>query len=405
MVEKLIEQIKKLESYKEASFYCIHLPRPLYRVFLESTFGCIPFYIHKLSNEVKYYIDISNLSQYDIFSYISNPKKGTSYFLVAQNILRNTLPKSFTYTEIYNIASGEKAFPKDIIINKEVLAYALTCFIIDKFSYKNFNINSLVLDEKFIYTTNDYKLTKIEDHIVFKQNGFIYKDKYYLYSIFIDKSPLNQTDFIPSIFKIILDNIDIDNMDFYLRLDERLAIPLEYADIGSYMFFEKWRGCIFDFSNTKLEKLKNLIIHWDVDSYDKLLMVIKKDYDNNIDEEFWHIELETLPFKDSKDKYCKNVTTTFIHGKYYPIRKVFRHIDFIKNQYPFEKYLKKYNDNSTGDIKIDFYTTKECHYKIWCIENVDIKEDIWYQLVSVSLKNPYLKLFNEILETTKETHL
>lgn len=42
--------------------------------------------------------------------------------------------------------------------------------------------------------------------------------------------------------------------------------------------------------------------------------------------DFWHIELETLPYRDtaSKGKYC---ITTFLHGMYYPEDDCFTHID------------------------------------------------------------------------------
>ena len=46
-------------------------------------------------------------------------------------------------------------------------------------------------------------------------------------------------------------------------------------------------------------------------------MVIKKDYDNDLNEEFWHVELEQLP-NINRDQNRKNVCTTFIHSKYYP---------------------------------------------------------------------------------------
>ena len=76
-------------------------------------------------------------------------------------------------------------------------------------------------------------------------------------------------------------------------------------------------------------------------------------------------------------------------------------IILIKNQYPFKEYCSKQEDNSTNEIKIDFYTTKECHYKVWCIENIDIQEHIWCELVNVSLSEEYRKLFGEILDSSK----
>lgn len=272
--------------------------------------------------------------------------------------------------------------------------------MLDRFRYDDLNIKSVISYEKHMYDINDYKLTKIEN-LDFKQNGFIYDKKYYLYNIFIDKSPLNINSLIPAVFEIMSQNIDFNKSNFYLRLDERLAVPLKYAYVSTILKFQKWRGCTFDFSNTKLENLKNIIVHGDNDNYNKLLMVIKKRYDDILDEEFWHIEIEELPYIDRGFKSNKDIITTFIHGKYYPKRKAFRHIDFIKNQYPFKEYCSKQEDNSTNEIKIDFYTTKECHYKVWCIENIDIQEHIWCELVNVSLSEEYRKLFGEILDSSK----
>ncbi|QMV45240.1 hypothetical protein FPL14_28885 [Cohnella cholangitidis] len=193
------------------------------------------------------------------------------------------------------------------------------------------------------------------------------------------------------------DNIDLKKADFYLRLDERLATPLAEANIAQRLAFEKFRGPSFRFSNTKIEQIKNIIVHFDPSTYNKILMVIKKDYDSLHNEEFWHIEVEQLPYVD-RSKQVKNIITTFIHGKYYPFRKTFRHIDFIKNQYPIDKYCDKQDDRSKEDVQIDYYTTKDCHYKIWCVENIDISEETWYKLVSISLPEQYRILFDEILE-------
>ncbi len=101
--------------------------------------------------------------------------------------------------------------------------------------------------------------------------------------------------------------------------------------------------------------MKNIIFHYDPETFNKLLRVIKKDYD--IKEELWHVKLEQLPYID-RSKYRKTVCTTFLHEKYYSNRQIFRHIDFIKNQYPFEKYCDKKEDRSNQDIQIDYYTTK-----------------------------------------------
>lgn len=76
----------------------------------------------------------------------------------------------------------------------------------------------------------------------------------------------------------------------------------------------------------------------------------------------------------------------------------------IKNAYPIEKYLKKHEGRSNQDISIDYHTeTKDEHYKIWCVENADISEELWYKLTFISLSPNYRVLFNEILEKHNST--
>ncbi len=68
------------------------------------------------------------------------------------------------------------------------------------------------------------------------------------------------------------------------------------------------------------------------------------------------------------------------------------------------KYLKKHEGRSNHDISIDYYTeTKDEHYKIWCVENTDISEKLWYKLTFISLSPSYRVLFNEILEKHNPT--
>ena len=113
--------------------------------------------------------------------------------------------------------------------------------------------------------------------------------------------------------------------------------------------------------------------------------------------QFWHIELETLPYRnrESKGKYC---ITTFLHGMYYPDEDIFTHIDYTKNQYDIDTYLNKYSD-CNEDMPIDTYTSSnELHYKIWCIEGGKYSRETWYRLMVVSLNQEYVELLDEILE-------
>ena len=187
---------------------------------------------------------------------------------------------------------------------------------------------------------------------------------------------------------------DTSDCDILYRLDERLAMPAaEYYDYTG-VAFEKFYGPQFKFNGSSLTGTKTVIVHIDSDTMAKLLMVIKKGEDQNTNEEFWHIEIEALPYKENGSGH---VITTFLHGMYYPRREVFTHIDYTKNQYSGTDYIQKYADSVDG-MPIDQYTaTRDLHYKIWCIENGEFSRDTWYKLMIVSLGTKYQKLLNEIL--------
>ena len=129
---------------------------------------------------------------------------------------------------------------------------------------------------------------------------------------------------------------------------------------------------------------------------DKLLMVIKKDYDAIKRQPFWHIELETIPNKE-KSTSNTHCITIFLHSMYYPESDIFTHIDCTMNQYSMSDYLQKYSE-CNENISIDLYTEKGLHYKIWCIENGQYSRELWYDLMVVSLPQKYRTLLDEILK-------
>ena len=187
---------------------------------------------------------------------------------------------------------------------------------------------------------------------------------------------------------------ETENCDILYRLDERLSVPeSEYYDYTGAAF-AKFRGPHFNFDRSKLNGKKTITVHIDEETMDKLLMVVKQGIDQNTGEEFWHIEIETLPYRNSSKGY---VITTFLHGMYYPHKDVFTHIDYTKNQYSGNVYSQKYADSQNG-IPIDQYTeTRDLHYKIWCIENGEFTRETWYKLMIISLSESYQRLLNEIL--------
>lgn len=396
-VEFVIDKIKSLSMFENLSYYTIHLEVPLWRLF-GGQWGGVPFYLKAICYEVKEILKDNSITLEEILLYLATSEKDVSYFFVSHNLLMTNTGVKLSETEIMDIFSFHKRVPQNVNIDEEKISCAIVAYILDTNRFNSWDLKLLCTREKFSYEITDYKLTKMKN-VQFCPNGFIFDDKYYLYSIFIERKKLEYSDEMPAVFKIISEDILPSGADLYMRLDERLAISRSVADITNILVSEKFRGLQFKFSNTQLEKCKNILVHGNIYTLDKLLMVIKKDFDDRLNEHFWHIELEELPFVEEKN--LKNVCVTFIHGKYYPHSKVFKHIDFIKNQYEYLEYCEKYMDLTNNDIKIDYYTTKECHYKIWCVENVDISEENWYKLSRISLGETYQKLLDEILENTQ----
>lgn len=159
--------------------------------------------------------------------------------------------------------------------------------------------------------------------------------------------------------------------------------------------FAKFYGPQFRFEGTAFRAPKTIIVHIDENTLDKLLMVVKTCVDSNTGEDFWHIEIETLPHQST---YSEIIITTFLHGMYYPQKGTFSHIDYTKNQYSHELYSQKYTDSQNGK-PIDQYTEhRDLHYKIWCIENGDFSKETWYKLMLISLPTIYQNLLNEMLQ-------
>lgn len=267
----------------------------------------------------------------------------------------------------------------------------LTAYILDSFRNRTVDIRHIISDEQTNYETNQYGLT-IVNEVVFKRDYFIFDNKAYLYNILTDTNVINFTDDIPGFAKIITEQISTGNI--LLRLDERLALPIEQAVSYSTLNFEKFRGPQFHFDD-KIKNVKTVIVHINKESSNKLLMVIKRGYDSNCSEPFFHVELETLPYAGLNTKGTHRITT-FLHGMYYPKDDCFTHIDYTKNQYSMDNYIKKYEE-SDADVPIDFYAEKDLHYKIWCIENGKYSREVWYNLMIVSLPKEYQVMLDEIL--------
>lgn len=386
-LEQLMLDIIELDEFEDKRYYAIHLRKALWNIFRFKWEG-IPYFLRSICDKVSLLLSKYQINESDIIKLLT---QNSNYLWVCLYIKRVKSSSVLNENEIMLLLLEGKDISEYVDFDNDKLVCSLACFILDESRIKYLNFNEVTLKENFEYEITDYNLTKV-DRIEFLPWGYVFKDKYYLYNLFISLEKLEVFDKKPAVFKLIE---EITNPDIYLRIDERLAVPKTEMISLETTDFERFRGIEFRFKDTILEKIKNIIVHIDPKTANKLLMVVKKDYDRELNEGFWHVELEELPYiEDSKRN---RTTVTFIHAKYYYERGFFRHIDYIKNQYPFEKYCEKYKDSSNQEIKIDYYTDKINHYKIWCVEETDISEDIWYKLVCVSLRPLYRKLFNEIL--------
>ena len=276
-------------------------------------------------------------------------------------------------------------------IDMDAFSSIVVSFVLDNFCPRTIDIKEIVKGEIFKYPTNQYGLTKING-AVFKRDGLIFDGKGYYYNLFTNKAMLSLGDSMAGFAKIIQD--ETKDCDILYRLDERLSMPEQnYFDYSSTSF-ALFYGPKFNFDGTNFDAKKTIIVHIDESTQAKLLMVIKKQIDQNTNTEFWHIEIETLPYRE----ICTHsVITTFLHGMYYPLNKIFTHIDYTKNQYSADEYLQKYADSVDG-MSIDHYTScRDLHYKIWCIENGQFSRETWYKLMMISLPEIYQNLLNEIL--------
>ena len=363
----------------------------------------IEYLIFSIRMNYLHYMAISRIVKFEIPKYLENligividkfNESGISTVDMLQYMLDNDINNwihYYAYTFIIPVAKGEEN--KAVNDLSELYAFVLTGYILDTFREKRIDIKNLVEGQVLAHKTNQYDLTVV-DGVEFKRDYFVFEGKAYLYSILTNTNTMRFGDTMPAFARIITEQVKDGNI--LLRLDERLALPINQAISYSTLNFEKYRGPQFHFKDSILKNPKTITIHIDENTADKLLLVVKKKVDNNSKKDFWHIELETLPYRytASKGKYC---ITTFLHGMYYPEDDCFTHIDCTKNQYEMSEYIKKYSE-CEPDIPVDLHTkSNELHYKIWCIENGRYTREVWYNLMTASLNEKYRNLLDEIL--------
>lgn len=392
-VKQFVREISESKESKKITYKClsIHMLISLYYI-MKAESGCIDPFMIPFRDYIKGKIDEQNVDVDDLIKYmIENDKSHCIVFLITSSLKRKKEMSELDYSNAIEKYKVSTPFVEKI--DFDAIALIVISFVFDNLITRKVDIREIVGKEEFIYPTNQYGLTKING-AAFKKDGLIFDGKGYYYNFFTDKTMITPDDCMVGFARVIQDNTN--SCDVLYRLDERLSMPeSEYYDYTGESF-AKFRGPHFEFNGSSLGGKKTIIVHYDENTMDKLLMVIKKGTDQNTKEEFWHIEIETLPYKESINTY-DYVITTFLHGIYYPLREIFNHIDYTKNQYDIGTYQQKYAD-SQKDIQIDQYTeTRDLHYKIWCIENGEFTKEVWYKLMIVSLSERYQKLLNEIL--------
>ncbi|MBQ6380953.1 MAG: hypothetical protein IJJ41_05075 [Clostridia bacterium] len=351
---------------------------------------CIEPFMFPLINHVKNIMRKENIDVDQVINYIISNDRTCSFLCLIPNYFKRK--KYLSYEEFLTKTIEQKIITPFIDdINYDSVALMISVFVIDNLCTKIIDINLLVKNEQFIYPTNQYGLTKVNGAI-FKKDGLIFKEKGYYYNVFTNKSMINPYDESVGFAKLIEETA---GCDILYRIDENLSVPKNDFHDFTGICFEKFRGPQFCFDKSILKQYKTIIVHYDKETFDKLLFVIKKDVDKINNSEFWHIEIETLPHVRETNE---RVITTFLHGIYFPLKKHFTHIDYAKNQYNGEIYQKKYCDCQNG-ISIDHHTeSRELHYKIWCIENGIFTEELWFKLMLISLPEKYQALLNEMFE-------
>lgn len=331
-------------------------------------------------------VDIDALMKY----MIENDKTNCALFTATTWF---TPKEGMSWESLFSCVSKDKIISPFVQnLDLAVFSTIVESFVFDYFRPTTMDISKIVGNEIFTYPTNQYGLTKVNG-ARFKKDGLIFGGKGYYYNYFTDKTIINPMDSTVGFAKIIQDEAGC--CDILYRLDDRLSMPeQEYQDYTG-VSFAKFYGPQFRFEKNTFSDPKTIIVHIDEKTLHKLLMVVKPCVDSKTGENFWHVEIETLPYITN---YNKNVITTFLHGMYYSQKEIFSHIDYTKNQYSRSIYDQKYADSQTG-IPIDQYTEhRDLHYKIWCIENGTFSRETWYKLMMVSLQEIYQKLLNEMLQ-------
>lgn len=296
----------------------------------------------------------------------------------------SSIPESF----LWHAINSREALSQYFEYETNSLLYAFVCRLIETRSVKIIDLSDIENHVHLACGNNKYGLSDVTG-AEFLRQGYLIDDTYYLYSIFMDTSIGDANSQMP--LTALLLNAVGENCKIYMRRDNNLSVPKNQVFTTASWDAQKFRGIHLNFANieTIIQK-KEIIVHINLKTLDKILLAIKKDYDKN--GSFFHIVVEELWNPDNI--FDNTVITNLIHAKYYPTSKSFMHIDFEVIQYQTDIFIEKYNDAvGSTSIPIDKYGDQK--YKIWCIEGSKISATNWSSLVYATLDEPFRDIFFE----------
>lgn len=370
------------------NYYIKYFHKQLFRLFVHNPYE-VAFFMEDAVEEVLILAQESEIDIDIILKYFCD----TNFWYVGYRILKSKLEyKEKQDTLFHYVVENNLSYKEYFEIDEKIVLYAFLCYLLDCNNVEIFGLQEIESHEKLNYEHNKYGLSNISN-ANFKRQGFIFDEKYFLYNIFFDTSIITPLSDVPSTVQIIF--LEISEPKFEMRLDNNLAVPVSKMVSTATIDSQVFRGIKLNLENVnKLVNKKEIIIHYCPETMNKLILIVKEDYESG--NPFYHIEVEELWNPDSvTDDF---VTTNFIHAKYYPTTESFNHIDFSVNQYKRNIYYDKYTDspNNTG-ISIDKYC--DIHYKVWCVEADFISIDTWSKLVAITLDEPFRELYFEMIDS------
>lgn len=380
--------ILESEEFQDTCYYLLCMKQPITKAY-QTLENSIPFFLRKIyaiaiSNYLNFNIDVNDMLELLRFDsqywhvLMRSLKLKENINSIDKGILYMSLPESISLGEFYTW-------------DDEHIIGLYTSYLVSTNIKPIRNLHQLVSREVFKEEVNKYGLSLVEN-VEYKLQGFVHKEQYYLYNYFVQSERLEFMDYCPATFKLFHEEFKMHKV--YLRLDSNLSVPKSEMFVTASYDFAHYRGISLKLDNIGELMKKEIIVHYNLENMDKLLVIIKPDFDEKLSKLFYHIEIEQLHNPDNV--ISDNMFVRFIHSKYYPDLECFNHLDFSVNQYDYYVYYNKYQDYTTEtDTFIDTYG--DVHYKVWCVEGESISFEQWYKLVYVTLEGQFRDLLDEVL--------